>query len=332
MRILITGGMGFIGSNLIRHMLEAHEDIEILNLDKLSYGSNPFNLKSIEADGRYGFLRGDICDFETVKGAAKDMEAVINLAAETHVDRSISNPRPFLETNVLGVLNLLEACRLHDLAYQQVSTDEVYGPAPKGRSFKEGDPLNPSSPYAASKASADLLVNAYHETYGLRATITRSTNNFGPNQFPEKLIPKAIIRALLGLSVPIYGSGRQIRDWIYVADHCEAIDLVLRRGKPGEIYNVSAGNELENSEVVEAILEALGKPKSMIEYVEDRPGHDFRYSLDSSKIRGELGWRPRHAFGEALRKTVEWYIENEWWWRPLADERILHPTPWRLEW
>ncbi|MEM2226854.1 MAG: dTDP-glucose 4,6-dehydratase [Candidatus Bathyarchaeia archaeon] len=331
MRILITGGMGFIGSNLIRYLLRTYEDIEILNLDKLSHGSNPANLKDVEPDGRYGFIRGDICDFEAVKAAAKDSDAIINLAAESHVDRSISNPRTFFNSNALGVLNLLEACRIYDLIYQQVSTDEVYGPAPEGRSFAEGDGLDPSSPYAASKASADLLVRAYHKTYGLRATITRSANNFGPYQFPEKLIPKAIIRALLGLPVPIYGSGRQRRDWIYVLDHCEAIDLVLRRGEPGGIYNVSAGNELENLELVETILDLLGRPKSLIEHVKDRPGHDFRYSLDSSKLRA-LGWRPKHGFREGLRETVEWYVKNEWWWRPLADERVLHPTPWELPW
>jgi dTDP-glucose 4,6-dehydratase len=331
MRILVTGGMGFIGSNLIRHLLNAHEDIEVLNLDRLSYGSNPANLKDIESGGRYEFVKGDIRDFEAVKAAAKDADAIVNLAAESHVDRSISNPRAFLESNALGVLNLLEACRLYDLAYQQVSTDEVYGPAPVGRSFGEGDGLNPSSPYAASKASADLLVRAYHATYGLEATITRSTNNFGPYQFPEKLIPKAIIRALLGLPVPIYGSGRQVRDWIYVLDHCEAIDLVLREGEPGEVYNVSAGNEIENLRLVEEVLNLLGRPRSLIEHVKDRPGHDFRYSLDSSRLRA-LGWRPRHSFWEALGETVKWYVENERWWRPLADERVLHPTPWELPW
>lgn len=332
MRILITGGMGFIGSNLIKFLLNNHGDIEIINLDNLSYGSNPENLRDVEKDPRYRFIKGDIRDFELVSNLVKDADAIVNLAAETHVDRSISNPRAFVESNALGLFNILEAVRLHNPSARlvQVSTDEVYGPILDG-SFGEDGRLSPSSPYSASKAAADLFCTAYHRTYGLDVIVTRCTNNFGPYQFPEKLIPKTIIRASLGLKVPVYGSGRNVRDWIYVLDHCEAIETVLSRGKGGEIYNISSGNELENIELVKMILEMMGKGEDLIEFVEDRPGHDIRYSLDSSKIRA-LGWRPRHDFEEALRATVDWYLKNERWWRPLAREDVLHPTPWKLRW
>jgi len=331
LRILVTGGCGFIGSNLIRHMLDRREDIEIINVDKLSYGSNPENLRGIDA-ARYRFIKGDIADLGLMKGLIPGVDVIINMAAETHVDRSISDPYPFLRSNVEGVMSILESARgaNRDVRIIHMSTDEVYGDIPKG-SFSERDGLRPSSPYAASKASADLLCLAYHRTYGLDVTIIRSTNNFGPYQFPEKLIPKAIIRALRGMEIPIYGSGSNVRDWIYVLDSCEAIGLIMERGSSGEIYNLSAGNEMTNLEVVRMILEIMGKPEDLIIFVEDRPGHDARYSLDSSKIRG-MGWSPAHDFEGALRETVEWYIENEDWWRPLATERILHPTPWRLEW
>ena len=332
MRLLVTGGMGFIGSNFIRYMLGKYSDIEIINIDKLSYGANPANLKDMEDDRRYRFIKGDICDFELIKSLAEDVDVIVNIAAETHVDRSISNPRAFLESNTIGAFNLLEVSRTRNLTFLQVSTDEIYGSAPEGSSFNEEDTLNPSSPYSASKASGDMFVRAYYKTYGLRAFITRSTNNFGPFQFPEKLIPKTILRALLDLKVPIYGSGKQVRDWIYVLDHCEALDLVLRRGSSGEIYNISGSNELENIQVVEMILDIISKPKSSIEHVDDRPGHDYRYSLDSTRIRKELGWRPRHLFKDALEETVRWYINNKWWWHPLTDEKILNPTPWKLHW
>jgi len=332
MRLLVTGGMGFIGSNFTRHLLEFHNDLSIINLDRLSYGSNQANLRDIPEGSAYQFVKGDINDIDAALKLSRDVDAVVNIAAETHVDRSISDPRVFHKANTEGVLNLLETCRLRDITFLQVSTDEVYGSAGELQAFKEGDRLNPSSPYAASKAAADLLVNAYHKTYGLRAFITRCTNNFGPHQFPEKLIPKTIIRAHLGLRIPVYGSGQQVRDWIHVRDHCEALDLVLTEGRPGEIYNIAGGNQVTNVQLVEKILQVMGKPTSLIEHVENRPGHDFRYSLDATKIMGELGWKPKRTFEQALKETVEWYLQNEEWWRPLIDERILSPTPWKEKW
>ena len=332
-KILVTGGMGFIGSNFIRYMLSKHKDIEIINLDNLSIGSNPTNLSDISNNPRYTFIKGSTSDPSLVSELVRDVDVVVNFAAETHVDRSIANPTPFFKANTLGTFNLLEACRRvnPNVRFLHVSTDEVYGDIIEG-SFTEEDRLRPSNPYSASKAAADMFALAYHRTYDMDVIVTRCTNNFGPYQFPEKLIPKTIIRASMGLKVPIYGSGKNVRDWIYVLDHCEALDLVLREGQPGEIYNISSGNELENVEVVRKILKIMGKEESLIEFVEDRPGHDVRYSLDSSKIRRELGWRPRHSFEDALRKTVDWYLTNEWWWRPLAKEEVLHPTPWKLRW
>jgi len=333
MKILVTGGLGFIGSNFIRYMLDNYSDIKIINVDNMSYGSNPMNLKDYEEDRRYGFVKGDICDKDLMEKLMANVDAVVNFAAQTHVDRSISDPVPFFKSNVEGVFTMLEILRKmksRSIRFIQISTDEVYGDITKG-SFKEEDRLKPSSPYSSTKASADMLCLSYHRTYDLDIIITRCTNNFGQYQFPEKLIPKTIIRAMMDLKIPIYGSGMNVRDWIYVYDHCEAVDIVMRRGKSGEIYNISSGNELTNIEVVRRVLELMGKPLSLIEHVEDRPGHDLRYSLDSTKIRS-LGWRPRHDFDGALRSTIEWYIENEWWWRPLADDRILHPTPWKLRW
>ena len=299
----------------------------------MGYGSNPANLRDLENDTRYDFVRGDIADYKLVKKIIMDVDAVINVAAETHVDRSISDPRAFLQSNTIGVFNILEALRREnkDTKLVQVSTDEVYGDILEG-SFKENDRLFPSNPYSASKASADMFCLAYHRTYDLNITITRCTNNFGPYQFPEKLIPKTIIRANLNLKIPVYGSGKNVRDWIYVIDHCEALEKALFKGKSGEIYNISAGNEYQNIEVVKRILQIMDKPEDLIEFVADRPGHDVRYSLDSSKIRNELGWRPRYSFDEALEETVNWYLDNEKWWRPLANEKILHPTPWKLKW
>jgi dTDP-glucose 4,6-dehydratase len=333
MRILVTGGLGFIGSNFIRFMLNESRDIRIINLDKMSYGSNPENLKECENDPRYEFMKGDIADYKLVERLIKDVDAVVNIAAETHVDRSIASPEEFLRSNTIGVFNLLEAIRKVDREARllQVSTDEVYGDILEGF-FKESDRLMPSNPYSASKAAADMFCLAYHRTYDLDVIVTRCTNNFGPYQFPEKLIPKTIIRASLNLKVPVYGSGRNVRDWIYVLDHCEALMKVLFHGKSGEIYNISAGNEFQNIEVVKKILEIMGKPEDLIEFVDDRPGHDLRYSLDSSKIRGELRWAPKYSFEEALGMTVDWYLNNEEWWRPLATEKILHPTPWKLNW
>ena len=333
MRLLVTGGMGFIGSNFIRYVLEKHSDWEVINLDKLGYGSNPANLNDVEDDPRYTFVRGDIADFELMKELVKKVDAVVNFAAESHVDRSISSPEHFLRSNVIGVYTILEAIKKSnpEVRFVHISTDEVYGDILEG-SFTERDALMPSSPYSASKAAGDTLVLGWARTYGLDASITRCTNNYGPYQFPEKLIPKTIIRASMGLKVPVYGTGQNVRDWLYVLDHVEAIELVLLEGEPREVYNISAGEERTNIEVVKTILGIIGKNEDMIEFVEDRPGHDLRYSLDSSKIRAQLGWKPRHRFEGGIEKTVRWYLENETWWRPLVNERALHPTPWKLGW
>jgi len=331
LKILVTGGMGFIGSNFIRYMLSKEKGIKIINLDNLLIGSNTANLKDLENDDRYVFVKGSITDFDLVSRLVRDVDVIVNFAAMTHVDRSISNPKPFLESNTLGTFVLLEAVKGTDVKFIQISTDEVYGDIVKG-SFKETDRLNPSSPYSASKAAADQFVIAYHRTYGIKAIITRCTNNFGPYQHPEKLIPKTIIRASMNLKIPLYGSGKNVRDWIYVYDHCEALNMVLKKGRPGEIYNISSGDELKNIEVVKKVLEIMGKDESLIEFVEDRPGHDLRYSLDPSKIRKELGWKPRYSFDEALEITVKWYLKNEWWWRPMISEEVLHSTPWKLKW
>jgi len=333
MKILVTGGLGFIGSNFIRYLLNTYEDVKVINVDKMSYGSNPNNLKDIENDPRYKFVKGDIRDANLMEKLIRDIDVIVNMAAESHVDRSIADPWPFFRSNTEGVLVILEALRKvnRDARLVQVGTDESYGDILNG-SFKENDRLKPSSPYAASKASADLFCLAYHRTYDLDVVVTRCTNNFGPYQFPEKLIPKTIIRVSLNMKIPIYGTGKNVRDWLFVLDHCKALDIVMRKGKSGEVYNISAGNELENIALVKKILGIMGKDESLIEFVEDRPGHDLRYSLDSSKIRNELCWKPEYNFDEALRYTVDWYLNNEWWWKPLADERILHPTPWKLKW
>ena len=331
LNILVTGGLGFIGSNFIKNTLSNHLNYKIINIDKIGIGANQNNLKDIEINDRYTFIKGDISDFDSVSRVIRNADVVINFAAETHVDRSIADPNPFIQSNIIGTFNLLEAERELNkpLRHIQISTDETYGDITRG-SFKEEDRLKPSNPYSATKAAADMLCHAYHRTYGLDIIVTRCTNNFGPHQFPEKLIPKTIIRAQKNLQIPIYGTGENIRDWIYVLDHCEAIDLILRKGRKGETYNISSGNELPTISIVRKILDILDKPEELITFVEDRPGHDVRYSLDSSKIRRELGWKPRHGFEEALEKTVEWYMENDWWWRPLVNEEILHPTPWKL--
>lgn len=330
MRILVTGGLGFIGSNYCRYMLTKHSDCEIINVDKMGIGANPASLQDLEDNLRYRFLKGDICNPQLVHKAISQVDAVINIAAETHVDRSINNPYTFIQNNTVGTYEMLEAVRKHapKARMVQVSTDEVYGSTLEG-SFAEKDAPNPSNPYSASKAAADMFVLAYHKTYRLNASITRCTNNFGPFQLPEKLIPKTIIRALKNLPIPIYGTGTNIRDWIYVLDHCAAIDAVLEKGVAGEIYNVSAGNEIINIEIVKQILTLLNKPESITTFVEDRPGHDSRYSLDSSKLRNQLGWQPQHNFKDSLESTVKWYVENERWWTPFATEAVLSPTPWK---
>jgi len=333
LKLLVTGGCGFIGSNFIRYMLSKYGDLQIVNVDNLSYGSNLTNLKDTEENPRYRFIKGSIANKNLVSKIMKDVDIVVNIAAETHVDRSISNPQSFFDSNTLGTFNLLEAIRETSIqTFLHVSTDEIYGTAQKNKSFKESDMLLPSNPYSASKGAAEMFVLAYHKTYGLRTIITRCTNNFGPYQSPEKFMPKAIIRTLLRQKIPVYGSGKQIRDWIYVIDHCEALDLVLRKGTSGELYNVSAENEMENVKIAEIILDIFGKSRDMIEFVEDRPGHDMRYDLDSTKIRAKLGWKPKHEFKDAIVKTVDWYVSNEWWWKPMINERILHPTPWKLKW
>ena len=331
MKLLVTGGLGFIGSNFIRYMLSEHPDTEIVNLDKIGLGANPENLKDMEKIERYQFIKGDISNPQVIIGLVKKIDVLANFAAETHVDRSIVDPAPFLRSNTLGTFTLLEAIRKfnENVKYIQISTDEIYGEILKG-SFCELDRLNPSNPYSATKASADMLCLAYHRTYGLNVNITRCTNNFGPYQFPEKLIPKTIIRAAKDLPIPLYGTGRNVRDWIYVLDHCDAVSLVLSKGKLGEIYNISSGDEVPNIKIVKEILDLLYKSEDLITFVEDRPGHDFRYSLDSSKIRSELGWKPRYTFSSALKETVKWYVENESWWKPLSTKKILHPTPWKI--
>ncbi|HPM42881.1 MAG TPA: dTDP-glucose 4,6-dehydratase [Candidatus Omnitrophota bacterium] len=317
-KIFVTGCAGFIGSNFVRHMLNKYPDYHITNLDKLTYCGNLDNLKDLEGNKNYKFVRGDIADERTVDGLVKDSDAVINFAAETHVDRSISDPACFVRTNVFGTHALLEAAKKHHVArYIQISTDEVYGSILKGE-FKEEDPLLPNSPYSASKAGADLLVRSYFVTYKLPVIITRSSNNYGPYQYPEKVIPLFITNLIEGKKVPLYADGMNVRDWLYVVDNCEAIDTVLHKGEPGEIYNIGGGNEITNLELTRTILKELGKDESSIEYVADRPGHDKRYALSISKI-AKLGWKPRHDFHSALRLTVEWYKNNTAWWRRLKE-------------
>ena len=333
MKVLVTGGVGFIGSNFIRYLLKKEDDIQVVNLDALRYGSDLMNLKDLEGDERYSFVKGDISDYSLISKLLLDADTIINFAAETHVDRSISAPEAFLQSNVVGTFTILEALRQVNPSARMVhiSTDEVYGDILQG-SFKETDALRPSSPYSASKAASDVFVLGYARTYGLNASITRCTNNYGPYQFPEKLIPKTILRASLGLKIPIYGTGKNIRDWIHVEDHCQAVETVLTSGKPGEIYNISSGSEKNNLEVVRTILKSLGKDDNSLEFVEDRPGHDQRYSLDSSKLRRELGWNPFHSFEHGIEDTVRWYEKNEGWWKALADEKTLSTAPWKLVW
>lgn len=331
MKVLVTGGLGFIGSNFCRHLLAKYPDYELMNVDKIGIGANPASLHDLENDKRYTFIKGDICNPQLMNRLVHQVDAVVNIAAETHVDRSISDPNIFLQNNTLGTFTILEAIRRHNHKARllQVSTDEVYGEALNG-SFTENSPLKPSNPYSASKAAADMFVLSYQKTFGLNASITRCTNNFGQYQLPEKLIPKTIIRALRDLPIPIYGKGTNIRDWIYVEDHCEAVSVVLEKGKPGEIYNVSAGNETSNIDIVKRILTLLNRSESSITFVEDRPGHDARYSLDSTKLQNELRWRPESTFEAALESTVQWYLKNEQWWKPFATDVILHPTPWKI--
>ena len=318
---LITGGAGFIGSNFVRYLLNRYSDIQAVVFDKLTYAGNLDNLLDVRDDARYHFVQGDICDKEAVAQAirAHRIDTIVNFAAETHVDRSIMAPDAFIQTDVYGTYVLLEAARqLGVERYHQISTDEVYGHIAGDHHSLESDPVAPRSPYAASKTSGDLLVLAYHVTYGLPVTITRGANNIGPYQYPEKVVPLFATNAIDGLPLPVYGDGRQMRDYQYVLDHCEGIDAVLQRGQPGEIYNVGTGQEMENLTMVEIILAELDKPRTLIQHVEDRPGHDRRYALNVEKLKA-LGWQPRHTHEEAIRKTVRWYVENEWWWRKIKS-------------
>ncbi len=317
MRLLVTGGSGFIGSNFIRYMFQSHPGISICNLDKLTYAGNPENLRDVEGAYDYTFVHGDICDAALVdRLISEGFDAVLNFAAESHVDRSITGPAEFIQTDVFGTFNLLEACRKRSVRrFLQVSTDEVYGSIEDG-SFTEGSPLAPNSPYSASKAGGDMLVRSYNKTYGLPVLITRSSNNFGPYQYPEKLIPLFITNAMDDIEVPLYGDGLNVRDWLFVTDNCAAIDLVLAQGEPGEIYNIGGGQERTNIEITRAILNALGKPESLIRPVEDRPGHDRRYSLEFSRLAA-LGYSPRTDFEAMLEETVRWYVDNRAWWEPL---------------
>jgi dTDP-glucose 4,6-dehydratase len=319
---MITGGAGFIGSNFVRYMLGKYPDYHVLVYDKLTYAGNLDNLKDVAQDfaGRYTFVQGDICDAETVREAlqAHDVDTIVNFAAETHVDRSIMDPGAFINTDVYGTYVLLEATRALGLErYHQISTDEVYGHVPVGAS-QEADPVAPRSPYAASKTSADLMVNAYHVTYDLPVTITRGANNIGPYQYPEKVVPLFVTNAIDDRPLPLYGDGLQVRDYHYVLDHCEAVDLVLHQGVLGEIYNVGTGTEMRNIDMTHLILDQLGKPESLIQPVRDRPGHDRRYAMDISKMRA-LGWEPAHTCEDAIQRTVRWYVDNEWWWRPIKS-------------
>lgn len=321
MKILITGGAGFIGCNFVRYMLEKHPGDEIVVLDKLTYAGRLGNLHDVM--DKISFIEGDICNKEDVEKVG-DCDVIFNFAAETHVDRSITDAGVFVKTDVLGTYTLLEYAREHDIEkYIQISTDEVYGSIENG-SFNEEDVLNPSSPYSASKAGADMLVKAYHRTYGLPVLITRSSNNFGPYQYPEKLIPILILKAIHEEPLPIYGDGKNIRDWVYVRDNCSGIDTVFQKGKIGEIYNIGSGNEKQNIEIANSILEELDKPKSLITFVDDRPGHDQRYSLDIEKTR-KLGWTLQCRFEDALEETVRWYTENEWWWEELCSNSLVNP-------
>jgi dTDP-glucose 4,6-dehydratase len=318
MRVLVTGGAGFIGSHFVRHLLTAHPDYAVVNLDKLTYAGNPANLTDVAADPRYRFVHGDVCDAPLVREVMAGCDAVVNFAAESHVDRSIQDAGDFLRTDVVGTWVLLEAARLHRVSrYLQVSTDEVYGSIGQG-AFRETDPLRPSSPYAASKAGGDHMVLAYWTTHRLPVLLTRASNNFGPNQYPEKVIPLFITNALDDRPLPLYGDGRQVRDWLYVRDHCAALDLVLHKGAEGEVYNVGTGAELENIALTRRILALLGKPERLIQAVTDRPGHDRRYAVDTTRLRA-LGWQPVHSFEDALAATVAWYRTHEAWWRPLKS-------------
>ena len=325
MIIIITGGAGFIGSNFVFHMLREHPQDRVICLDKLTYAGNLSTLAPVMGQDNFRFVKADICDRGAVYSLFEEEhpDVVVNFAAESHVDRSIENPAIFLETNIMGTAVLMDACRKYGIQrYHQVSTDEVYGDLPLDRPdlfFTETTPIHTSSPYSSSKASADLLVLAYHRTYGLPVTISRCSNNYGPYHFPEKLIPLMIINALHDKPLPVYGDGLNVRDWLYVEDHCRAIDLILQKGRVGEVYNVGGHNEMKNIDIVKLICKALGKPESLIHHVTDRKGHDRRYAIDPTKIHEELGWLPETKFADGIKKTIQWYLDHEDWWQPIIS-------------
>ncbi|CAH8719266.1 dTDP-glucose 4,6-dehydratase [Paenibacillus thiaminolyticus] len=321
MKLLVTGGAGFIGSNFVIYMLYKYPDYKIVNVDALTYAGNLENLSQIQDNPNYSFVKADIADSQAMeKLFSEGVDVVVNFAAESHVDRSILDPEIFVKTNVLGTQVLLDAAKKHGVTkFVQVSTDEVYGSLGETGLFSETTPLAPNSPYSASKAGGDLLVRAYHETFGLPVNITRCSNNYGPYQFPEKLIPLMIANALNDKQLPIYGDGLNVRDWLYVEDHCSAIDLVIHKGRGGEVYNIGGNNERTNIHIVRTILEQLGKPDSLIKYVEDRLGHDRRYGIDATKITTELGWKPKHTFETGIKETIEWYLNNRTWWERIQS-------------
>jgi dTDP-glucose 4,6-dehydratase len=325
MTIIVTGGAGFIGSNFIFHMLEVYPEYRIICLDKLTYAGNLSTLEKVKDNKNFRFVKADICDRQAVYKLFEEEnpDIVVNFAAESHVDRSIETPEIFLQTNIIGTAVLMDACRKYGIKrYHQVSTDEVYGDLPLDRPdlfFTENTPLHTSSPYSSSKASADLLVLSYYRTFGLPVTISRCSNNYGPYHFPEKLIPLMVINALANKPLPVYGEGLNVRDWLYVEDHCRAIDLIIHNGRVGEVYNVGGHNEMSNIDIVKIICKTLGKPESLITYVSDRKGHDLRYAIDPEKIHSELGWLPETKFADGIQRTIKWYLENENWWKPIIS-------------
>jgi dTDP-glucose 4,6-dehydratase len=326
LNILVTGGAGFIGSNFVRYLLETHKDARVVNLDKLTYAGNLESLADVSGDARYRFVRGDIADAAVVDSVLREhrIDAVVNLAAESHVDRSILEPEVFVTTNVLGTQNLMSLARENKVSrFVQVSTDEVYGSLGRAGKFREDSPLAPNNPYSAAKASGDLLARAFFKTFRFPVIITRSSNNYGPCQFPEKLIPLMTLHALEDTELPVYGDGKQVRDWLHVVDHCRALDLVLREGKPGEIYNVGGDCERQNIDVVRGILKILEKPEGLIRFVQDRPGHDRRYALDTTKLTSELHWQPTVGFEEGLKRTVRWYVDHRSWWQKVMTGEYL---------
>ncbi|MDN5372774.1 MAG: dTDP-glucose 4,6-dehydratase [Carnobacterium sp.] len=327
MNVLVTGGAGFIGSNFVHYVLQNHPDYKVINLDLLTYAGNIHNLDDVIDNPNHVFVQGNITNKELVRHLAKehDITHFVNFAAESHVDRSILNPEIFVETNIQGTLSLLNVAKEMNIEkYLQVSTDEVYGSLGAEGYFTEETPLAPNSPYSASKTGADLLVRAYYETYGMNVNITRCSNNYGPYHFPEKLIPLMITNGMDSKELPIYGDGLNIRDWLHVQDHCQAIDLVLHKGRKGEVYNVGGHNERTNNEIVDIIIDQLELPRELIKYVDDRLGHDKRYAIDPTKLESELGWKPKYTFDTGILETIKWYQENEDWWRPLKERAGLN--------